>query len=440
MSLKALVYIAITLFFWSKTVKNPIYGISFFAGIVFIRPETLAYRQLDAFHIPLVTSSICLLSYFINKGNLKKPIETNVINVLSIFLFFAFISYALSDVIPLWRWMEGYLKITIFCFLLNRIITDVEKFDLFILAILLGFAFLSLWGVDQHFRGNARLEGVGGNEFTSNDFGAMLALVFPFFFYKALGKLSVFKEKIKKRVEIVFFAATLPFVVLSIQFTESRGAFLGFCTSILVILLRAKKKLKIVLIAPIALPIIFSLLPADYRERIGTIFNPNIQNYADEEDAADDGEEVDGSVRGRIDFWKAGMAMFGDHPICGVGLENAALLMPSYTNGKYNKPKDIHNMPIKILAEIGILGFVVFYFMVIMSFKNLRFVKKHAQQSHSEKLYYYKNAIEAGLAGYLVSALTGSYLYIEIFYWMIMLTASLKMLTIIAIDSKSNVT
>jgi hypothetical protein len=74
----------------------------------------------------------------------------------------------------------------------------------------------------------------------------------------------------------------------------------------------------------------------------------------------------DPSNRGRIELWKAGLKMFRDHPVFGVGDIDLAQLYIKY---KHNYDKDIqghlHNNFFHELAVLGLFGFLAFCCIII---------------------------------------------------------------------------
>lgn len=72
---------------------------------------------------------------------------------------------------------------------------------------------------------------------------------------------------------------------------------------------------------------------------------------------------------GRDDLWKVAWTMAGDHPIVGVGLDNFTVVSGDYTRrvGPLEsvdliavRPHQVHNAYLQLLAEVGVVGFVLF--------------------------------------------------------------------------------
>jgi O-antigen ligase len=63
-------------------------------------------------------------------------------------------------------------------------------------------------------------------------------------------------------------------------------------------------------------------------------------------------------LRGRLPWWEAGVAMFKEHPLIGVGLGRYPRLMAAYGGGSMRE--NTHNLFLQVLAEAGIIGFGAF--------------------------------------------------------------------------------
>jgi O-antigen ligase len=64
-----------------------------------------------------------------------------------------------------------------------------------------------------------------------------------------------------------------------------------------------------------------------------------------------------GSMTGRADIWKAGLAVFPERPLLGAGAGAYGPAVGPLTGNYRTSP---HNMPLGVLVEQGVIGFVVF--------------------------------------------------------------------------------
>jgi O-antigen ligase len=84
-----------------------------------------------------------------------------------------------------------------------------------------------------------------------------------------------------------------------------------------------------------------------------------------------------GGGTGRPTIWAVAAAVSRNHPLGGVGAGNFILVEPSYAFGNINltrfdlivdTPKVVHNMYLNILAELGVVGLILFAVMIVAAF------------------------------------------------------------------------
>lgn len=128
----------------------------------------------------------------------------------------------------------------------------------------------------------------------------------------------------------------------SIIFIYSRGAYVGLLVGMIILFLIKNRKLLI----PIILVLVFwqVVLPEKVIERIQGTKN----EYG----------ELDQSSELRLVMWEKGIELFKQSPIFGIGF--GLYRMKDFGTGL----KDTHNIYVKILAEQGIIGIILFIFVV----------------------------------------------------------------------------
>ena len=102
---------------------------------------------------------------------------------------------------------------------------------------------------------------------------------------------------------------------------------------------------------------------------------PTTENYANSE---------------RLAHWVAGLLMFRDHPLIGVGIGNYASAYPKYAQGIFVIPLGhAHNYYINIAAEAGIIGLAGLLAFLIAAFvaggRSLRAISKQCKQAMEQR-------------------------------------------------------
>lgn len=170
-----------------------------------------------------------------------------------------------------------------------------------------------------------------------------LAAFYAHYIFVFLGLFFICNQKtIKILSAIIVVIGT--YIVL---FLYSRGSYAGILTGIILIAFVRKK----LLLVPIILLIIFwqSILPIKVIERIQ-------QTKGSETGTLDD------SSQKRLDIWEKSIQLFKENPIMGVGY----IVFPylGYELG------DTHNMYMKVLAEQGIIGMIIFLMLFWLALKS----------------------------------------------------------------------
>lgn len=115
--------------------------------------------------------------------------------------------------------------------------------------------------------------------------------------------------------------------------------------------------------------------------------------------------QSDVSFQERIATSKAGLEMFADHPLTGVGLSCSVIAWPLYApEGLYTRGALItHNTLVQLLSETGILGFVPYFLFLSCGVYRAR---KLARNPATKDLGV---AVEVAIWGFLVCGMSGGY-------------------------------
>ncbi len=100
----------------------------------------------------------------------------------------------------------------------------------------------------------------------------------------------------------------------------------------------------------------------------------------------------------RIEFWKAGLAMLGDHPLFGVGLGMYGKMFSVYSPNFGSENLHAESLYVEIAAEMGLLGMVSFLSVFIV------YLKKSIQslgKIQDQDVY----SMQAGLIGGIIASL-----------------------------------
>jgi probable O-glycosylation ligase (exosortase A-associated) len=295
-----------------------------------------------------------------------------------------------------------FLKIIVFYFLIINLIDSRRKLDIFVWFIVFCCALEAWEAIRIHrFYGIVRVDNVGGIQGTSGGLSTTLVMVLPLVFYKIYSKNIYIK---------VAALVLVPVMILGTILAGSRGGTLGLAAVLLLMIWRFRRKgITWLLLAVIVLAAV-AMAPGEFWSRTMTILN----------------YQQDGSAMGRIKLWGAGFQMFSDHPLTGIGQGNFVWVSPQYTNNYYQawlgKGFAAHNVFVQLLAEGGIQALLGFLLVMIITFRNLRRVRRDLPVSSvGDNLRGLSHAVEIGLIGFLVCGFFISREGTDILYWLLSL-------------------
>lgn len=391
-------------FFSLVTLKDPFVGVVSYTLINIVRPEMFFWGSTSGAKAFFVFFAATLVGIVLN---FKKIKEANICKIfvckevfLWAFIYFAFlILMALSDynVDSSYPYVHEIGKNALLGFLLFFVLTSKEKVLRYEMCLLLALTFLGVWGIEQHARGNVRLEGLGGASWgDSNGVAAVFVLLFPV----AFGLVN----KSQKHVLRYFGLSATIVIVLLIFYTGSRGGGLGLVASILMIWVKMKRKILIVSSFLLLGLFILPFVDQQYIDRFSNI------------SASSDPGQMDASASSRLVFWEAALLIFADNPVCGVGFgayPEAKLAYRdhfSHLDGRFlaeyfrsRDPYVTHSTYFQVLSEGGLLLITPFMAIIAGTFISNRNLRKQVPETpDNEAMFSLLAGIEAGIFGYCV--------------------------------------
>lgn len=214
----------------------------------------------------------------------------------------------------------------------------------------------------------------GGPIAESNLWGQVLLATIPLVLYRLVREVHQAKK--------ILLGISLLLILLAMIYTESRGALVALAAITPLIALDMRIKPINMLIGILLFFGLLSILPARYTQRFATL---NVFFKNEEYGLAEDE-----SISGRRDVMLAGLAMFRDNPLLGVGFGNYSAyywdyasrlgLESSFTLSEVDDGvRHPHSLYIEIISETGLLGLLAFVFFITTLFIELLRVRKKFQ-------------------------------------------------------------
>ncbi len=188
--------------------------------------------------------------------------------------------------------------------------------------------------------------------------------------------------------------------------TYSRGAMLAMGAMALFAAIAARVRIRTMAAAALAGLLLLPVLPTGISSRLGTLENllPG----------ADPVTTNDNSVDVRRLYITAGMKMFDEHPLRGVGAGHYPRHFPEYANlvgstlfdfhtaGSLGHP---HALWLEIASETGLIGLIAFGALIAAAFLSLRTAYRRLTARGETHLALLAVALAVGLTGYLAASI-----------------------------------
>ena len=279
--------------------------------------------------------------------------------------------------------IEFFAKLVVFFLLIHYTIDTRAKFEIFVALFVLlilreaAMSFRDYYGGGFITRmGIKRAIGRGSFGSGANSLAATLVFAMPF---------MVSMWKVYKNGLIRFaIAGGLFLLILMTVNTGSRGGLLAMLTVIGVTVFHTRYRLVTTVVALGLMLGGWFLLPEQYQGRYATLVSD---------------ENANDISTGRVEIWENGLRMFSDHPVLGIG---SGAFIAANSSGEYGPPIELnpHSIYIQLLAELGLIGFVVWFAFLISYLRLL--LKRHTPRRGppgSEKLIEWLNAYKEGFMG-----------------------------------------
>lgn len=239
---------------------------------------------------------------------------------------------------------EVFIKVILLYVLIVNLVDSPRRMVVMQVFVGLLCAVLGYYALYAKFTGISVVEGtragaVGLIE-DPNDLAFTLLMATPFLLYA----MTQVRGWARRALFVLLFGC-----VAGIISTQSRGGILGLGAGMyLVVRHRLKSRLVTGLVLGAVVGGLF--LAAGVGSRQGL-----------EEDG------LDQSADGRLNAWRAGIRMFRQHPVLGVGFERFPDNFFDYTDDPGDRVIAAHNSWVKAIAETGLAGFIPFMALVILT-------------------------------------------------------------------------
>jgi probable O-glycosylation ligase (exosortase A-associated) len=389
---------------------RPWIGVIVWSWLGYMNPHRLAwgfaYNYPFAQVIALVTVGSLVVALFMSKEKLRAQ------GSLTLFLWIAFVVWmnftTLFALVPDeaqigWSRM---IKIQFITFVTLFIMHGRER-----LYALVGIIALSLgfFGV----KGGIFAVLTGGNNIVwgppgsfiegNNELGLALVMTVPLMWYLRL--------RLPWPVLRWPLLGAIGITALAILSTQSRGAFLAICAMVAFLWLKSPKKFWTGLALIVALPVLFSMMPESWYQRMGTI-----EDY-----------QEDGSAMGRINAWHFAYNLAKAHPVTGGGFNT---FTPELFERYAPNPDDFHDahsIYFQVLGEHGFVGLFLFLSLLAAAFATgQRVIRRARDHPDLEWARDLAAMVQVSLIGYMVGGAFLGLAYFDLYYHLVAILLLLR--------------
>ncbi|HSR15942.1 MAG TPA: O-antigen ligase family protein, partial [Gemmatimonadales bacterium] len=224
----------------------------------------------------------------------------------------------------------------------------------------------------------------------ANFYGQLLVMIIPL----AVDRMMTEQKRLLK----VAAGGAAALTTAAAVFTFSRGAALALVVVAVIMLVLHPPKLWAVAAIAGVIAVTIPLLPPGYVERMTTLAQIGTVEGG-----------TDASIRGRTSEIMAGMFMFLDHPLTGVGLGNYEDRYLEYASDlgleRRREEREPHSLYTEVAAETGIPGVVAFGAIILSAFAALRRARVRFREQGDDDTANLTRALALSLVGYLITSL-----------------------------------
>jgi len=406
MAIRDLLVFAITFGSLPFILKRPYIGVLVFTWLGYMNPHRLSWGIAYSFPFSALVGGVTIISFFLANEPKKFP-RDRVLIFWSLFVGWCFLTY-LFALNPLGAESEAirFFKIQVILYLILVMFATRQRLILFVGVAVASIGFYPVKGgiFTLATAGNFMVLGPPDSFITGNtEIGFASVVVLPLMFF--------FRSQLNNKWLKIAVLISVFFSCLGIVGTHSRGAFLAFLVLSTFLIIKSNKKFLAIVVVVLALPIIFSVMPDKYFNKMETI-----ETY-----------DQDASAMGRINAWWFAFNLANDRPLTGGGFNTFTKeLFYRYAPEPENF-HDAHSIYFEVLGEQGYPGLIFFLLMLVFSYRNCaQVVQKTRGDPNMTWAFDLGRMLEASFVSYCVGGAFLGLAYFDLLYHLVGLTVLLK--------------
>jgi putative inorganic carbon (hco3(-)) transporter len=385
---------------------RPWVGLLMWSWLAYMNPHRLAWGFAHELPFSQLVAAVTIIGFVLTSERKRFLWSREMLVLVMLWAWFAVTSVSAFYPEDAWRKFGDMSKILLMAVLVVPLFQDREKLRILLLVIAGSFGFYGIKGglFALSTGGQYQVLGPPLSFFEANTEAALvLNMALPLLLYLA-------KEETRRWLRWILYGA-FALTIVAIPFTYSRGGLIGLAVVLVVLFVKARRRILLVPAAVAAVVAFTMFAPPEWISRMQTLENV--------------GAGEDGSANLRLMSWQVALGIATDSPIVGGGFKvfvhraTYDIYMPEYPRSFGH---DAHSIYFNLLGEHGWVGLGLFVTLVVMVLLKLYHLRRLAR-GHPEIAWAanYAHMLQASIATYLVNGATLSVAYVDVVYQILIL-------------------
>ena len=385
--------------------KRPAFGIMMFCWISLMNPHRLCYGAAYDFPFAALICCVIFASLITNRGKRDIPMTPAIVMLLVFCLWMNVTTLFAQDSVRAWVEWNRVMK-TMFMIMLGIAVLRSAS-DIKLMAWVVGLS-LGFWGL----KGGIFTIKSGGtshvfgpdNSYIGDNNALALALI------TALPIIWYLRTQTRSRWIMIGMSVLAGLTLVSSAGSYSRGALLAGGVMLGFLWLKSRTKIRTGIALALLVPLIYTLMPAEWSGRMNTI-----DNYQEDE-----------SALGRINAWGFAFNVAKSN-VFGGGFD-------TFTHAMFARyapnPLDhhaAHSIYFQVLGEHGFIGLILFLLFFFLSWRiGSRVIRKCGERPELKWARELAAMSQVSLIGYLVGGAFLTLAYYDLPYYVVSLLVVLE--------------
>lgn len=387
--------------------KRPYIGVLMWVWISVMNPHTQSWGFATTFPFAAIIAAVTIVSLFFTKAAKGLPL-TPVTRILIAFVLWLNVTTVFAlDPEPTFMQWNKVMKIMLMTFVTLMLIKTKHHIQLLVLVVAISLGYYGIKAGLFTIRGGGvnRVLGPAGTFIEgNNEIALALIMTIPLLHYFQ----TVFRNTwVRHGLTVVMLLCAVAALG-----THSRGALVAISAMSMFLWFKSRQKAGLGLLMVLAIPVLLSLMPEHWSERMATI-----TEY-----------EEDGSVQGRFNAWWMAFNLAVDRPVVGGGF---AIITQElfYIYAPTPNVHAAHSIYFQALGEHGFVGLGLYLLLGLLTWKTGTWIVRNTRNLEEYKwASSLATMIQVSLIGFATGGAFLSLLYFDVPYYLMAAMVSIRVL------------